>query len=204
MTTFAIPSFVGHDFPANETGWVARFMARFHSVEQLDFIREELAMCAAEVAENGRMDPKHARWLKALDQAKDLRAARESDEHVRRRRAQRQAAKPLTKDVDTGYGTTRTCYTAAGLEAIAPLIAKAQAIADAELEKQPRPHEGTCILGAGVALYEIPPRCRNPRHKLVVQVNAQGSIAIERSLKPALEYLEANGVHCYLDHGNMD
>jgi hypothetical protein len=67
---------------------------------------------------------------------------------------------------------------------------------------------GTCVLGAGIVIDYLGPRCRTPRRKTIIAVsqvcNAQGSLVWEDSVKEVVEYLKSRGVEAHYAPGNMD
>lgn len=67
---------------------------------------------------------------------------------------------------------------------------------------------GTCVLGAGIEIDFIPPRCRTPRRMMLISAssvcNAQGSIVWEDSKDEIINFLRENGIECRYAWGNMD
>jgi len=64
--------------------------------------------------------------------------------------------------------------------------------------------EGTCVLGAGIAVYAIPDGCRNPRKVLLTDAPFQGNVGSYKASKRALEWLKSQGVEAYWYDGVMD
>ena len=64
--------------------------------------------------------------------------------------------------------------------------------------------QGTCVLGSGIALYVVPPRCRNAKMKVVVPGLFQGNVSNRKHLENALKYLQSNGVECFYFDGYID
>jgi len=68
--------------------------------------------------------------------------------------------------------------------------------------------QGTCVLGAGIYVYYLAPRCRAPRPHTIIWVTdvcfAQGSLVWEDSVKEVLGYLRAQGIEARYDAGRMD
>jgi len=121
------------------------------------------------------------------------------------------AKKPLTKNLHLypglvhlggSYARKVNAYTDAGLEALRPLIEEAQARID---EISPTIEDiGSCVLGAGVQVYYIAPRCRKVTTQIIATGGPQGNVGISRACAPAIEFLRANGVECRYYDGVMD
>lgn len=68
---------------------------------------------------------------------------------------------------------------------------------------------GSCVLGAGICIYAVPPRCRNekkisliPSHEVA---RCQGSLHWEHRVNEVVDFLKANGLErAYFDYGMMD
>lgn len=77
-----------------------------------------------------------------------------------------------------------------------------------EREYQSNGDQGTCVLGAGIAVYCIPPRCRKPIEKILIHAHdvsrAQGSVTWEKSVYGIIDELRAKGLDCYYAQGRMD
>lgn len=78
--------------------------------------------------------------------------------------------------------------------------ANAACVEDAKRERD----QGTCVLGAGVALYVIPPRGRVPRLLVVVDAPFQGNVGSHKACARALEILRAAGLDAFWYDGRMD
>jgi len=64
---------------------------------------------------------------------------------------------------------------------------------------------GTCIIGDGIFVNYIPPRCRKAKPlKVVSPQGAQGSYNYEQFKDEIMEYLRREGVDCYYRWGRMD
>jgi hypothetical protein len=63
---------------------------------------------------------------------------------------------------------------------------------------------GTCVLGAGIKINFIWPRCRKPRERILISQPFQGNVSNYRALKTALDYLQSKGVDCFYDDGRVD
>lgn len=67
---------------------------------------------------------------------------------------------------------------------------------------------GSCVLGAGIAVWYLPPRCRKPRKKVIINphviVPYQGSVTWEVSANIIVDYLKKNGIECWFEYGRMD
>ena len=68
--------------------------------------------------------------------------------------------------------------------------------------------QGTCVLGAGITIEYLPPRCRTPCANTIIEASeicaAQGSLVWEDSIKEVLSYLEGRGVEARYNPGRMD
>ena len=67
---------------------------------------------------------------------------------------------------------------------------------------------GTCVLGAGIYVYYLAPRCRRPSQHTIIDVSdvcgAQGSLVWEHSEKEVLTFLREQGLDVHYNPGNMD
>jgi hypothetical protein len=101
-------------------------------------------------------------------------------------------------------------YKQADLEKMRSLIAKATEIwKEASLKEfQKTGDRGSCVLGDGITIYYIPPRCRKPVELFIIPSRtvafAQGSLHYEANYHLALDFLRENGVECRYNHGWMD
>jgi hypothetical protein len=64
--------------------------------------------------------------------------------------------------------------------------------------------EGTCVLGAGVAIYVIPKGARNPRMRLLTQAPFQGNVGSFRASQRALAMIQDNLEGAFWYDGVMD
>ena len=64
--------------------------------------------------------------------------------------------------------------------------------------------DGTCVLGAGIAVYAIPNGCRNPQQCFLTVAPFQGNVGSYNASKRALEWLKSQGVEAYWYDGRMD
>jgi hypothetical protein len=67
---------------------------------------------------------------------------------------------------------------------------------------------GTCVMGAGIVVEYIAPRCRKSKRLTIISANsvasAQGSTNWEESEDDIVAYLKENGVECSYYCGWMD
>jgi len=67
---------------------------------------------------------------------------------------------------------------------------------------------GSCIMGDGITVYFIPPRCRKPVELFIIPSRevafAQGSLHYEATVDLALNFLREKGIVCRYNHGRMD
>ena len=67
---------------------------------------------------------------------------------------------------------------------------------------------GSCVMGAGIKIDYLAPRCRNRRNLMIISAsevcNAQGSLVWEDSVKEVVEYLKSKGIEAYYASGIMD
>ncbi len=64
---------------------------------------------------------------------------------------------------------------------------------------------GTCVMGAGIAVYQIPPRCK--KHRSVIIIDSplyQGCLTWEASVNEVLDFLRNGGLDCFYAAGMMD
>jgi hypothetical protein len=64
--------------------------------------------------------------------------------------------------------------------------------------------EGTCVLGAGIAVYAVPPRCRKPKLTLLIDAPFQGNVGSAKASERALKWLQGQGVEAFWYDGTMD
>ena len=82
------------------------------------------------------------------------------------------------------------------------LAAQAQVMVD--LDARVCRDEGTCVIGAGIAIYAIPEGCRKPQQCLLTVAPFQGNIGSYNASKRALDWLKDRGVEAYWYDGRMD
>lgn len=67
---------------------------------------------------------------------------------------------------------------------------------------------GSCVLGAGIVTYVIPPRCRKPRQIMLISANevarCQGSLHWEHNIEEVLKVLRDAGLDVAFNWGRMD
>lgn len=68
---------------------------------------------------------------------------------------------------------------------------------------------GTCVLGAGIEIYYLAPRCRNPIKKMIIRAHditpVQGSMVWEHDVQTVIDWLAANGIaDAHYNPGFMD
>lgn len=67
---------------------------------------------------------------------------------------------------------------------------------------------GSCVIGAGIKIEVIPPRCRKPRAMMLISANevarCQGSLHWEHNVQTVVNYLRDNGLNAFFDYGRMD
>ena len=66
--------------------------------------------------------------------------------------------------------------------------------------------EGTCVLGAGIAIQVFYPRKRIPSQLILIHAPFQGNVGSFKALKPVLEYIkkEFPQLNARWEDGNMD
>lgn len=105
---------------------------------------------------------------------------------------------------------TTKAYKLADLAALAPVIEEARVMWLARTTKHiaERGDEGTCVLGAGIAVHHLPPRCRKPLTRIVISADefpAQGASTWESSVREVLAFLASKGVEdAWYSPGRMD
>lgn len=65
---------------------------------------------------------------------------------------------------------------------------------------------GTCVCGAGISVYYLPKRARNPQKLMIINSPsiAQGSMSWEDSVGVVIKYLKDNGIEAHYSCGSMD
>lgn len=93
-------------------------------------------------------------------------------------------------------------YTDSDLAPYTVHLSTARAMAD---EDSKTVHdEGTCVLGAGIAVWYKAPRKRTGTHKVLVRAPFQGNVAQYKACKRALEYLQSQMLDVFWYDGVMD
>lgn len=68
--------------------------------------------------------------------------------------------------------------------------------------------QGSCVIGDGIKIYWIPPRCKLPRERMIIASNevshCQGSLHYEAHADTILKRLRANGIDAHYCSGRMD
>lgn len=109
---------------------------------------------------------------------------------------------PVTKPRWKGDTEPVPAYRDAELGAFSKAIREAAAMWKADLAATGG-DRGTCVMGAGLAVYHLPPRARVPREKVILHPPGQSdcSWCIERARK----HLEAAGLQgLHFEYGRMD
>lgn len=78
--------------------------------------------------------------------------------------------------------------------------ANAMATADAAVGRD----TGTCVLGAGVAVYVVPKGCRVDRRRILIDAPFQGNVGSRIACTRALEHLRSAGLDVFWHDGRMD
>jgi hypothetical protein len=85
---------------------------------------------------------------------------------------------------------------------------KEQWRAAARVEFERHGDKGSCIMGDGIAVMLIPPRCRTPRRHLIIDsrevASCQGSLHYEAVAGDAVRALQAFEIECFYHYGVMD
>lgn len=90
------------------------------------------------------------------------------------------------------------------------IIAKAKAAWDAAAKEQfaLRGDTGSCIMGDGIEVEVLPPRCKYPRRIMIIPSRevsyAQGSIHYEAVKDIAINMLKEAGLNVHYNYGRMD
>lgn len=88
-------------------------------------------------------------------------------------------------------------YQEVDLPAMAPLIAQA-----AMMWQRAYKDEGAVVIGSGIAIPFLPPRCKYSRDKVIIQPFGQGDG--KASVKIPINYLSRHGIACYWECGRRD
>ncbi len=105
---------------------------------------------------------------------------------------------------------TRTSITDAELAAAASTIAAARDLWTARCNEyhEKNGDQGTCVLGAGIAVDYRAPRCRRSQQLIIIPAHsvtgAQGASVWEASVKEVLGFLKERGIDARYAAGNMD
>ena len=97
-----------------------------------------------------------------------------------------------------------TVYTEADIARaqLLPLFEAACALRDEEVPKHC--DDGTCVIGAGIAIRYRAPRCRKPTIRVIVAATFQGNVGSARACDRALRHLRHWGVDAFWYDGRMD
>lgn len=101
-------------------------------------------------------------------------------------------------------------YHYADIQEYSPIIEKAKTLWRQRCDEYLATYgdQGTCVLGAGIAVYCILPRTRIARSLIIINqreaTNAQGATVWESSKKEILAFLKEYGLMAFYECGNMD
>lgn len=98
--------------------------------------------------------------------------------------------------------TGQKYYKNADLNWIRPLADEAKKLMDQFIDENQLRDGGTCVMGEGIDILVVPPRCRKPIQVQIVRQPFQGNN--ERALLYAKQWLESKGVQCSYNAGRMD
>lgn len=87
---------------------------------------------------------------------------------------------------------------------VARLINNAKILVRRDIEDLKIQDQGTCVVGGGIQIEFLPPKCRIPRRIIVVDGPFQGNVSNKKALANALKYLQDNGVCCRYYDGVID
>lgn len=111
------------------------------------------------------------------------------------------------KKVDL-YGKEVVVYDKKDLSEKADIISEAKAMWDAKTKEyvEKNGDMGSCVVGAGIVIHYLGPRCRKPviENIILSPACAQGSLSWESSVKEVLLFLKNNGIEATYEHGWMD
>lgn len=93
-------------------------------------------------------------------------------------------------------------YRGEELQKVIALAREAQRMVDEDALQNS--DEGTCVLGAGIAVYGIRPRCRKPVMMTLTRQPFQGNVGSYRASQRALRWLQNQGVEAFWNDGAMD
>lgn len=101
-------------------------------------------------------------------------------------------------------------YKTKELEQFKSLIeqAKTMWIDLAQKEFQSKGDSGCCVIGAGLEVYVLPPRCKHPQSLQLISFNevspCQGESAVQNTSKQIVEFLKQHGLETRYNYGRMD
>jgi hypothetical protein len=101
-------------------------------------------------------------------------------------------------------------YKPADMEKMKTVIETAREMWDEQAKKEFEKYgdRGSCIVGDGIVVSYIPPRCRKPTELFIIRSSSvaycQGNLHYEATLHVALDYLKSHGIECRYNHGRMD
>jgi hypothetical protein len=110
----------------------------------------------------------------------------------------------------TPFWLTMPVYKDKDLKEKAGIISQARALWRLRCEEYVAKHGdvGSCVIGAGIEVDYLPPRCRHVRCKCIISADdvaaAQGSITWETSTDEVLKFLRDNGIEAYYNPGRMN
>jgi hypothetical protein len=98
----------------------------------------------------------------------------------------------------------RIVYTETDIESakLLPIFEAARAARDEDIPRFR--DEGTCVLGAGIAIYYRAPRQRKPSIHVIVDAPFQGNVGSARACERALKLLRDGGIDAFWHDGRMD
>jgi hypothetical protein len=116
------------------------------------------------------------------------------------------------KTVKRGFGQTFTAYQDKDLEDpdFKAKVEKATAQWKQNIEAfvAGKGDFGTCVLGAGIHIHYLPPKCRKPRKYNLINPHQicryQGSVVWEESVDSIVMQLQRAGIDAWFEYGRMD
>lgn len=97
-----------------------------------------------------------------------------------------------------------TIYTDFQIASKLDLVNKADALVAEDVANKVAHDEGTCVLGAGIAVWYKAPRKRTVTRKILVRAPFQGNVGSYHACARALAYLKEQGFDCFWYDGVMD
>lgn len=94
--------------------------------------------------------------------------------------------------------------------AVASVIAKAKEMWSEICAKNVASYgdRGSCVVGAGIAVYYVPKGCRKLGAKIIIAAHnvakAQGSVTWEDGMEAVIEFLKENNINAFYEPGWMD